>query len=162
MVVAELLLNRILYLSKFAPVAGHAGQRKMYDTLWHSYRWPHMGSDVYATIAKCEGYIKNGNRLRHRHRMNFFPATGPLGFVAMDTLGPLPEKTIENQYVLAITDRFSKLSRTIPTSEKTSPNIANLLLHHMIIPFCRAAYLLTDNEPQFIRNFLSYIRGYLG
>jgi hypothetical protein len=38
-----------------------------------------------------------------------FPPSGPMEFVAMDLLGPLPVTPRGNRHVLVLTDRFTKL-----------------------------------------------------
>lgn len=37
------------------------GQRRMYVFLTSTYFWPHIASNVYATIAKCQSYVHNGS-----------------------------------------------------------------------------------------------------
>lgn len=46
--------------------------------------------------------------------MKVFPALAPLTFVAIDILGELVTTSRENKYLLVISDRFSKLIRTVP------------------------------------------------
>jgi hypothetical protein len=38
----------------------------------------------------------------------------PLEYVAVDILGPLPKTGHGNRFLLVMTDRFSKLTRTVP------------------------------------------------
>lgn len=67
----------------------------------------------------------------------------------MEILGALPITFQEIQYVLIIMDRYSKLTRAIPTSKTTVSRLANLFLDHWIVPFGVPTYLLTDYVPKF-------------
>ena len=60
--------------------------------------------------------------------MKLFPATGPLEFLGMDLLGPLPRTHQGNEYVLVITDRFTKLCRSIPLRNNKAVTVATVFL----------------------------------
>ena len=67
-------------------------------------------------IGRCSPrkFVKNQKDLK------LFPAAGPLEFVAMDLLRPLLKTAHGNQHVLVITDRFSKLTRSIQLRTTTA------------------------------------------
>jgi hypothetical protein len=74
-----------------------------------------MAADVAETFKQCAVCAKN--RIRERKRTSFhklFPAAEPLEYVSLDILGPLPKTEHGNRFLLIITDRFSKLTRTVP------------------------------------------------
>jgi hypothetical protein len=74
-----------------------------------------MAADVAETVKQCALCAKN--RIRERKRTSFlklFLAVEPLKYVSLDILGPLPKTEHENRFLLIITDRFSKLTRTVP------------------------------------------------
>jgi hypothetical protein len=74
-----------------------------------------MVADVYQYVKQCHECTKENSDLFKRHKaLRLFPAAGPLDFVAIDLLGPLTRTKAGHQYLLAISDRFSKLVRTIP------------------------------------------------
>jgi hypothetical protein len=52
--------------------------------------------------------------------MKLFPANEPLEFVSIDILGPLPKTVRGKRFLLVISDRFSKLTRSIPMRTTTS------------------------------------------
>lgn len=120
-----------------------------------------MASDVYKTVARCASCAWNGNLFRHKRPLQPFSASGPLNFVAMHILCPLSKTSQSKQYLLNLTDRYSKLTRTIPTS-KTNATHASLFLNHWIIPFGIPAYLLTNNDTQFFTKFFPSVRGFPG
>ena len=84
-----------------------------------------MASDVAETVRNCTTCAKN--RVKERKRTSFlklFPANGPLEYVSMDILGPLPKTDLGNRFLLVITDRFWKLTRTVPIRTITALVVA--------------------------------------
>lgn len=160
-VVLKSLRMRILYLTHYPPIAGHPGTRRMYDTHRQKIYWPHMANELYTTVAQCVSCVKNRNRLRHKRRLQLFMAVGPLDVVAMDILGPLLKTQQGNQYIVMITDKYSKLTRAIPNSKILSTHMSNIFLDHWIIPFGIPSYLLTDNGPQIVRKLFATVCGSL-
>lgn len=80
----------------------------------------------------------------------------------MDILGPLPKPTQVTQYVLVMTDRYSKLTQPVPAAKTSATQVKNIFLDHSIIPFGIPNYVLTDNGPQLINKIFATICGYLG
>ena len=56
--------------------------------------------------------------------MKLFPATRPLECIAMDILGPLPKTKHVQRFVLVITDRFTKLTKSESLRTITSLSVA--------------------------------------
>ena len=48
--------------------------------------------------------------------------------MAMDILGPLPESTAGNRYVLVIADYFTKWIEAFPMANQEAGTVANLLV----------------------------------
>ena len=83
----------------------------MYKTIRRWAYWPGMFQDCISVSMSCAECAKNRVKLkRHRTPLQLFPAHAPLEFVAMDILGPLVETKEGNCFLLAVTDRFSKLT----------------------------------------------------
>jgi hypothetical protein len=78
-----------------------------------------------------------------------FPASGSLEFVAMDIFGPLPKMENENHFLLVISDRFSKLTRTVPLRTITALRVAKALCDAWVFSYGPPRYLLTDNGTHF-------------
>ena len=88
-----------------------------------------MASDAFSTVRNCTSCTATrGTLVKNQKEIKLFPAAGPLEFVAMDLLGPLPKTTHRNQHFLVITDRFSKLTRCIPLRTTTASVVANAFL----------------------------------
>lgn len=80
----------------------------------------------------------------------------------MDIQGPLPEMLTCNQFVLVMTNRYTKSSRAVPTSKTTPSPIVSLFRDSWLIPHVIPKYVLTDNKTQFISKFLKFLCAFLG
>ena len=60
---------------------------------------------------------------------------GPLDCLATDILGPFPESTRGNKYVLAVTDYFTKWVEIFPMLDQTAPTCAEIILNEVIARF---------------------------
>jgi hypothetical protein len=67
----------------------------------------------------------------------------------MDILGPLPKTEHGNRFLLVISDRFSKLTRTVPLRTITALGVAKAFCNAWVFPYGPLRYLLTDNGTQF-------------
>lgn len=68
----------------------------------------------------------------------------------MYILGLLTETKNGDQYVLIMTDRYTKSTGAIPMATTTATKAAMSIFDSWIIPYGIPSDLLTDNEPQFV------------
>jgi len=152
------LRPRVLYLTHYPPTAGHPGGRKMYQTLRRTYYWPSMALESYSYLRSCYKCTQEQLASKHaRSPMKLFPASGPLEYVAIDILGPLPRTKQGNQYLLVIADRFSKLVRTVPLKRITALSVAQAFANEWVCVYGPPLYLLSDNGTQFKSSFFKDI-----
>jgi transposase InsO family protein len=122
-----------------------------------------MYNDVEETVRQCTPCLKN--RVQEKKRvivMKLFRANEPLEFVAIDILGPLPKTVHGNRFLLVISDRFSKLTRTIPMRKTTALAVAKALCTHWVFAYGPPKFLLTDNGTQFTAKFFIEVCRELG
>lgn len=60
-----------------------------------------------------------GTKCKHQRQLEIFPPAGPLEFVAIDILGPLPRSNTGNDFVVIIIGGYSTLTGAIPAAEIT-------------------------------------------
>jgi hypothetical protein len=154
------LRPRLLWLEHFPVVEAHPGVSKMHAAMRRRFYWRNMHKEVEETVRHCAVCAKN--RVTERKRTSFlklFPESGPLEFVAMDMLGPLPKTEHGNRFLLVISDRFSKLTRTVPLRTITALGVAKAFCYAWVFSYGTPRYLLTDNGTQFnAKFFLSFCR----
>ena len=135
----------------------------MYQSLRRTFYWPSMAMDTYNTVRNCVACAKERISLRkHASFLKLFPAAKPLEFVSIDILGPLPRTTTGFRYLLVITDRYSKLTRTIPLRDVKSVTIAKAFCENWVFQYGPPTYLLSDNGGQFTSKFFQSICSILG
>lgn len=90
-VVPHIPLPGLLYLSFYPKLAGHPRERPTYDTVTRDLYRPHMPSDIYTTVRGRRECATNRAGPESKRHLTMFHANGPLEFVTMDGLGPLPK-----------------------------------------------------------------------
>ena len=162
-VIPQSLRDRILGLSHYPKLAGHPGGRKLYKTLRRYFYWPTMALDCYAVAKNCAACARERVKLRKNTKeMKLFTPKAPLEFVAIDILGELITTKRGNRYILVISDRYSKLVRTIPLKKMTAANIAQAFVHHWVFVYGPPVKLLSDNGTQFTARFFQNVCRLLG
>lgn len=98
------LHKRIMYLAHYARLTAPSWERGMNDRLRKHYYWRHMGNDIFTTVRLCQSCWKEAAETRPQRKLQLFSPAGPLEFLEMHILGPLPKTVSENQFVVLITD----------------------------------------------------------
>lgn len=153
--------ERILHARHYAPIAEHPGNQRIYDTMEMELFW-HMASEVYDTVSNCATSARSGQWLKEKNLFGTVPASGPLKFVAIDIFGALTQRKNGSVFVIVVTDRYLKMKRAIPTSNRTAAYILKVSLDQWILSYGTSDYMLTDNGPQFVSMFFSRLCGVLG
>ncbi|CDF34164.1 unnamed protein product [Chondrus crispus] len=133
-VIPQSLRDRVLGLSHYAKLAGHPGGRKLYKTLRRYFYWPTMASDCYAVAKNCAACARE--RLITTKR--------------------------GNQYILVISDRYSKLVRTVPLKKISAAHIAQAFVHYWVFVYGPPVKLLSDIGTQFTTRFFQNVCRILG
>ena len=92
--------------------------------------------DAYATVRRCSDCAKARIKLRkHNAKLKTFPPMGPLEFIAIEILGELPRTPRGNRYLLVISDRYSKLTRTVPLKKIPAETVAQAFVSHWVFVY---------------------------
>lgn len=134
----------------------------MSDTMTKSYYWTDLAHDVGNCVKVCFDRRQNRQSYRHQRHLQLFPASGPLKSEARNMLGPLPKTSNRNRFVVAMTDRYSKLTRARPTKTTPAPQVATIFMKDWIMPYEIPEQLLTDYGPQFVSTFFQSLCLYKG
>jgi Integrase zinc binding domain len=159
-VVSWSLQPHLLWQEHFPVVTAHPWVSKMYAAMRRRFYWRNMYKEVEETVRHCT--VCEKNPVKERKRTSFlklFPASGTLEFVAMDILGPLPKMEYGNRFLLVISDRFSKLTRTVPLRTITALGVPKAFCDAWVFSYGPPRYFLKDNGTQFnAKFFLSVCR----
>jgi Integrase zinc binding domain len=153
-VVPAAVRPRLFHLEHYPRVAGYPGVVRKFRSLRRRYFWHNMSADVAETVRQCAVCAKN--RIHERKRTSFlklFPESEPLEYTSLDILGPLPKTEHGNMFLPVITDRFSKLTRTVHLRNISAFVFAKAFCEHWVFVYGPPRYALTDNGPQFSAKF---------
>ena len=147
----------------YAKTSGHPSGQKLYEQLRQDFYWPSMAVDAYATVRNCVTCASNRIKLRkHAKALKLFPALAPLEFVAIDLLGPVIRTPRGNRHLLVISDRFTKLVRTVPLSNIKAVTVAGAFVTHWVFVYGPPLDLLSDNGSQFASKLFQELCTLLG
>jgi Integrase core domain len=122
-----------------------------------------MYREIEDAVRSFEQCARNNVQERTRvQTMQLFTAHEPLEFVAIDILDPLPKTAHGNRFMLVISDRFSKLTRTITMRTTTALAVAKAFCTHWVFYYGPPRYLISDNGLQFTFKFFLEVCRELG
>ena len=161
--ISKSLRERVLTLEHDASVAAHPGMNRMYYTMRKAYYCPSMVTDIYFTITKCTTCAQNRLALRrHTTPLTLFPATEPLTELFVDIFAPIPASQKGNRFILAITDRFAKLSKCVTLRRMTAMSVASAIIDERVSAYGPLDRILSDQRPQSMSNFFIAVMKMLG
>jgi transposase InsO family protein len=158
------LRERLMTLYHFPAISGHVGTQRLIQTIYRAWYWPSLSRDVTEFIKRCPSCaaqrLKRGPQ--RTHKLTIFPPEGPLEFVAMDVLGPLPETKRGNRFCVVMCDRFTKISIAVPTPNQTAETCAQVFVDRWICYYGVPLIILSDNGSNFASKFFSVLTHILG
>ncbi|XP_072443753.1 gypsy retrotransposon integrase-like protein 1 isoform X3 [Chiloscyllium punctatum] len=124
-VVADREKRRQIFLEcHFSDIGCHLGQKKTVHRIQSRYYWLGIVKDVVDWIKMCETcqhaeHYKNVNR-----KFPPLKVTRPWEILSFNLIGPFPETTCGNTYVLMVSDYFTKWVEAIPIQKKDALSVA--------------------------------------
>lgn len=97
-----------------------------------------------------------------QQKIRLFSPPSPIEFVAINISGPSPKAKGENKYFGVITDRYSELTKAIPTSMTRATAIPNTFEEHLVATFEIPSTVLTDKGLQCTSKFIGALCRNLG
>lgn len=75
---------------------------------------------------------------------------GPLAYVGMDILGPLPKAKQDNKFIVLMTGRCTKLTRALPATERNATTVAAIILERWVSTYGITSKHFTNDAPNFV------------
>ena len=117
-------------------LSGHLGKRKTTEKILQRYYWYNLREDVNNWLQECDICAANKKLTRHpRAPLGDMRVGAPLDRICTDILGPLPITPRGNQYILVVTDSFSKWVEAYPIHDTTATTTAQVILNEFISRF---------------------------
>lgn len=87
---------------------------------------------------------------------------GPLEYVGMAILGPIPKTKEGIQLLVVMTEKYKKLIRAVPVEKSSATTVARIILVHQVTNYSFPSKLLNDNGPQFVSKLFVAVGSTLG
>lgn len=131
--------------------AGHLGTYKTFHRLSRLFYWPKMKSDVACYVRKCQICLKTKPEQKKPAGLmgKQMDITKCWQVVSTDLCGPLPKSSHGHQYVLVVTDNFSKFSMFFPLRRATATSVTKIIRENVFMVFGVCQQLRCDNGVQF-------------
>ncbi|XP_010451170.2 PREDICTED: uncharacterized protein LOC104733278 [Camelina sativa] len=134
------------------PNGNHSGGRTLaFKIKRQGYFWPTMVTDCEKYSRTCEKCQKHAPSI-HQPTELLSSVSAPYPFMrwSMDIIGPLHRGPGGVQYVLALTEYFSKWVEAAAYAKVTSDEVEQFVLKSIIYRYGVPHEIVTDNGPQFI------------
>lgn len=126
----------ILYLSQYWTLSGQlrTSKRATYGRLNGASFFGCILQKTYIWRWKKAAYApKDGSQTKHDRKLQPFPHAGTIMFVTINISGQFTETMSGNYHMVIMEDLYSKLTRTIATTEIKSMHLETILLDNWII-----------------------------
>ena len=159
------MVKSLLYACHNDPMTGgHFSLDRTYAKLKNHYWWPNMKSSISNHIQSClpcqQHNISRRKRYGQLHPIS--PPDGPFMLVGIDFCGPLPRSPRENQYVLVITDYFTRYITAIALPNCTAETTAYTLFNDYFCKFGIPGTILSDQGRHFQNHLMQNIEKLIG
>ena len=106
----------------------HAGMNRTMARVQLNWYWPGMVADVRRILKTCEvcQVAKPGGNKPPGSRQRLYVGR-PWQKVAIDLVGPMPKTRRGNQWILVLTDHFTRWQDALPLPDATAPTVATTL-----------------------------------
>ena len=126
--------------------SGHQGIARTLDRYFH---WHGLAEDFCRAFSSTfVGHVGRKRRLPKAPLQSYI-AGAPMDRIQIDLLGPLPESTSRNKYVLVIIDQFSKWVQAYALPHQGSELVAEKLVKEFIAVFVVSLELHSDQGSSF-------------
>jgi hypothetical protein len=147
------------------PMTGaHFSFDRTYHKIKSHFWWPNMKLSIRNYIRSCI-LCKQYNIRRHKRHGHLRPITppeGPFLLVGIDYCGPLKRTPRENQYVLIITDYFTRHITAIALPNCTAETTAQTLFNEYFCKYGVPAVILSDQGSHFRNQLMENITRLIG
>lgn len=150
-VVPKDLRKSIISAAHDPSTSGHMGVFKTYCRITERYYWPKCRYDVAKYVKGCVTCAAHKTDLKGpKGLMSVQPrAHSPWEIISTDLMGPLPRSSRGHQYILVVTDLFSKFAVVFPLRSASASMITKKIEEEVFLMFGTPRLILCDNGQQY-------------
>lgn len=147
---------KILHEVHDAPTGGHLGIEKTISRLGRLCWWPGMRKEIQDYIYSCVACQSNKSSNRSpAGKLQSLPIpTKKWEQVSMDFVGPLPLTKADNDFIMVVVDKLSKMVHFIPCKTTvTAPQVAKLFFREIVRHHGIPTSIVSDRDTRFTSHF---------
>ena len=145
------------------PTSAHLGIFKTLCRVRELYYWPGLKEDVVRYLRSCKtcAQVKSSSQAKSGLMGQGKNVSYPFQMLAIDFLGPLPRSRAGNQYILVVTDCFTKFVFLKALSKATAKAVCKFLEEEVFLIFGVPQSIVCDNGSQFTsKDFTKFVESY--
>ena len=137
---------------------GHLGQDKTLNKLKERYYWPGHFNAVRNWCQTCPECVTTKTQApKQRAPLGTITAGYPMQVMAVDLLGPLPESSSGNSYVMVVGDYFTRWMEALPIPNQEAQTVATRLVDEVFLRYSVPEQLHSDQGRQFESELLTEV-----
>ena len=161
--IADKYIDTVLHELHSTPTGGHQGVNKTTARIKERFIWYGMTADIRSWIRQCDTCsVRKPPAKKHRAELKQFQPGEPMQIVAMDILGPLPDSTNGNRYILVIGEYFTKWVEAYAIPDQETETISRCLVDEFVCRFGVPHQLHSDQGRNFEARIIKDICNLLG
>jgi transposase InsO family protein len=140
--------------------AGHFGQAKTHELVTRDFYWPRLRRFVIRYVSSCDlcARTKAPRHKPHGFLVPLEPPSRPWTSISMDFIIALPPSPSENDTILVVVDRFTKMAHFIATKiTAEAPDLARLFLNHIYSLHGLPTDIVSDRDKLFTSSFWRHL-----
>ena len=137
----EIFVPQVLHVLHNSPSAGHIGVSKTLEKVRRRFYWHGMREDVENHIRRCSPCAQC--KLPRAPLINI-KSGHPLQRVAIDIVGPTPRSSLGHEWLLVVSDHFTKFAQAFPVRNTSAVTLAKKVMDEYICRFACFESLHSD------------------
>ena len=148
--VPDKLRDPVFRMSHEHRTAGHFGVTATIARMRKHWWYPGMATDVHTRVGVCHSCLAKIVKEKSKCGIHIPQRNGyPMQTVFIDLVGPLPESTNGNKYIMSVSDGFSRFINLYPLPSKHGIGVAKVLVDGFIKTFGCPMRIHSDNGLEF-------------
>jgi transposase InsO family protein len=162
LVVPPALRGEAMHRSHNLLQAGHQGEDNTMAILRRRFYWPGYRHACRTWVRGCIVCQKRRPRTEGKAPLYHVGAGNPGECIAMDILGPLPLTVRGNQYIIVLSDMFTKWTEAYALPDKTASSVGKILINEYICRYGIPARIHSDQGKEFQNELMNSILRIMG
>src|SRR6185295_4845010 len=160
-VVNSARIEQVLREGHSGTLTGHFNTEATYKKLRRSFYWPKMYKIVEEYVTTCATCQRRG-KPKKKNLLHPITVSEPFELIGMDLIGPLPETSNGNKYIIVMTEYLTKWVEAEAIPDKKASTVAKFLYKNVITRFGTPKKMLSDQGTEFLNETIKALQDVMG